>query len=84
MCVMVRFENGNMSISGFLKQRAENGGLDPFRLDLAFLGPIFHPEDPQPLKYAFWSLWTENRVPQKREIQPRRGPPMLGPLTKGN
>ena len=46
-----------------MSQRAENGGLDPSWLNLAFLGrPDSQFRGPQnPSKQIFWDLWTENR-----------------------
>ena len=52
-----------LRIEAFFSQRAENGGLDPLWLDLAFLGrPDFLSKRSQsPLKKVFLDLWTENR-----------------------
>ena len=45
----------------FHSQRAENGGLDPSWLNLAFGAPRFSVQRSQnPLKSVFWGLWTEN------------------------
>ena len=65
-------------------KRAENGGLDPSWLDLAFSGrPDFQFRGPQilVLKGLGSSGWKIG-APQKRQIQPRRiQAPMLGPLS---
>ena len=64
-------------------RRAENGGLDPSWLNLAFLGrPDFQSRGPQMLVLkGFRTSGLKIGAPQKRQIQPRRiQPPILGPL----
>ena len=69
----------------FIDQSAENGGLDPSWLNLAFLGrPNFQSRAPKIL--VLKGLGTFGRkigVPQKRQIQRRIQPPILGPLKEG-
>ena len=58
-------------------QSAENGGLDPSWLDVAFLGhPDFLSGGPKTLtnKY-FGTSGLKIGAPQKRENQPRQNPP---------
>ena len=65
-----------------LNQRAENGGLGPSWLDLAFLGPFNFPSrGPKTLENKhFGTSGLKMGVPQRRQIQPRRiQPPILGP-----
>ena len=63
-------------------QRAENGALDPWSLDLRLGRPRFLPQiTPKPFKIRVWGLWTENRGAPKTQIQrPRIQRPILGPL----
>ena len=70
-----------------LIQRAENGGLDPPWLNLAFLGrPDFQSRDPKTLILkGLGASGGKIGAPQKRQIQPRRiQPPILGPLIDRN
>ena len=74
--------------------RAENGGLDPSWLDLAFCGvPRFSVQRSQNLLKCRRGALSRNRyfgtsrlkigVPRKRQIQPRRIQPLIpGPLTE--
>ena len=74
-CCLIKNEN----------QRAENGGLDPSWLNLAFLGrPDFESRGPKILVLkGFGASGWKIGAPQKRQIQPRRiQPPILGPLRK--
>ena len=64
-------------------QRAENGALDPWSLDLRFGAPqIFAPNPFETLQNkGFWGLWTENRGTPKTQFQrPRIQRLILGPL----
>ena len=47
-------------------------GVGSVVVGVAVLGaPRFSAQrPPNPLKYMFWDLWTENRGAPKREIQP--------------
>ena len=73
--------------SRFMTKKAENGGLDPSWLDLAFWGaPIFSLEVSieNTCFKGYCDLRTERKMgaPQKRQIQSRRiQPPILGSLS---
>ena len=72
-------------IPNVLGQRAENGGLDPSWLNLAFLGrPDFQSRGSKILvSKVFGTSGRKIGAPQKRQIQPRRiPPPILGPLIR--
>ena len=78
---LVFSERGQLSQA--IPQRAANGGLDPWWLDLAFLGrPTFPSRGPKTLILkGFGTSGRKSGAPQKRQIQPRRiQPPILGPL----
>ena len=66
----------------FHSQRAENGALDPWSLDLCFWGaPIFSPEAPKPLFRSVSECTTKmERVLKSFDIKlhnPRRTPGKL-------
>ena len=63
-------------------QRAENGALDPWSLDLRLGRPRCLPQiAPKPFKIRVWVLWTENQGAPETQIQrPRIQRPILGPL----
>ena len=87
-----RKKNKKRNLSNFLgdarlgcayNQRAENGGLDPSWLNLAFLGrPDFQSRGPKTLVLkGFGTSGLKIGAPQKRQIQPPRiRPPILGPV----
>ena len=63
-------------------QRAEQGALDLWSLDLRLGRPRFLPQiAPKPFKIRGFGAWTENRGAPKTQIQrPQIQRPILGPL----